>query len=72
MWHSHYITTCPERVLATRALTSNVQVVFETLMKACLEAPLLAFVNFDKPFLLETNASKLGLGVVLSQKQPNG
>ena len=44
-------------------------VVFQTLKKACLEAPLLAFANFNKPFLLETDASKLGLGAVLSQKQ---
>ena len=42
---------------------------FETLNKACLEAPVLAFANFDKPFLLERDASKLGLGAVLSQKQ---
>ena len=45
---------------------------FETLEKACLEAPVLAFVDFDKPFLLETDASKLGLGAVLSQKQTDG
>ena len=45
---------------------------FETLKRACLEAPVLAFADFDKPFLLETNASKLGLGAVLSQKQANG
>ena len=45
---------------------------FETLKKACLEAPVLAFANFDKPFLLETDASKLGLGAVLSQKQTDG
>ena len=43
-------------------LTSDAQVAFEMLKKACLEAPVLAFADFDKPFLLETNASKLGLG----------
>ena len=45
---------------------------FETLKKACLEAPVLAFADFDGPFLLETDASKLGLGAVLSQKQDDG
>ena len=34
--------------------------------------PILVFPNFDKPFLLETDASKEGLGVVLSQKQNDG
>ena len=47
-------------------LTSNAQAAFEMLKKACLEAPVLAFAGFDMPFLLETNASKLGLGVMLS------
>ena len=48
------------------------QAAFEMLNKACLEAPVLAFDDFDKPFLLETDSSKLGLGVVLSQKQLDG
>ena len=26
---------------------------FETLKRACLEAPVLVFADFDKPFLLE-------------------
>ena len=38
----------------------------------CLMAPVLAFADFKKPFLLETDALIEGLGVVLSQKQDNG
>ena len=34
--------------------------------------PVLVFPDFKKPFLLEMDASKEGLGVVLSQKQSNG
>ena len=35
-------------------------------------APILVFPNFEIPFLLENDASKEGLGAVLSQKQDNG
>ena len=42
---------------------------FGTLKKACLEAPVVAPADFVKPFLLEMDASKLGLGAVLSQKE---
>ena len=45
---------------------------FEHLKAACLQAPILAFPDFNKPFLLETDASRRGLGAVLSQKQADG
>ena len=37
-----------------------------------MSSPILAFANYMKDFLLETDASKEGLGVVLSQKQADG
>ena len=45
---------------------------FQELKMKCLTAPVLAFADFKKPFLLETDASIKGLGVVLSQKQDDG
>ena len=45
---------------------------FDRLKAACLQTPILAFPGFNKPFLLEMDASRTGLGAVLSQKQADG
>ena len=45
---------------------------FDHLKAACLQAPILSFPDFNKPFLLETDAFGRGLGTVLSQKQADG
>ena len=42
---------------------------FQALKQACMSAPILTFADYTKDFLLEIDASKEGLGVVLSQKQ---
>ena len=45
---------------------------FDILKMKCMTVPVLAFADFEKPFLIETDASSLGLGAVLSQKQDDG
>ena len=46
--------------------------VVDILKQKVQSAPVLVFPDFDQPFLLETDASKEGLGAVLSQKQSDG
>ena len=50
-------------------LSPEAQEVVRILKGKIQTAPMLVFLDFDKPFLLETDASKEGLGAVLSQKQ---
>ena len=53
-------------------LTPEALEAFQTLKDKCVQAPVLAFPYFKKPFLLETDASGKGLGAVLLQKQDSG
>ena len=52
-------------------LSAKAMEAFDRIKEACLQAPILAFPDFNKPFLLETFIGK-GLGAVLSQKQGDG
>ena len=42
---------------------------FQTLKQLLMEAPILAYPDFTRDFLLETDASGAGLGAVLTQRQ---
>ena len=52
--------------------TSDQQESFNKLKLALTSGPVLAYPNYDKPFLLETDASLKGLGTVLSQEDDDG
>ena len=51
------------------SLTAAAEEAFYTLKKKCATAPVLVFADLKRPFLLETDASKYGLGTVLQQVQ---
>ena len=54
------------------SLSLKAKEVFKQLKLALMKAPVLSFADYSKPFLLETNASKDGLGAVLLQKGDDG
>ena len=54
------------------SLLENALRAFDALKQACMNTPILTFADYTKEFLLETDASKEGLGAVLSQKQADG
>ena len=51
------------------SLSKEVLEAFKALKQACMNSPVLAFTDYTKDFLLETDTLKEGLGAVLSQKQ---
>ena len=54
------------------SLSEDALAAFQALKQVCMNSPVLAFTDYTKDFLLETDASKEGLGAVLSQKQADG
>ena len=52
--------------------TSDHQESFEKLKEVLTSAPVLAYPDYSKPFILETDVSLKGLGVVLSQEDSMG
>ena len=54
------------------SLSEEALEVLEALKQACMNSPVLAFTDYTKDFLLETDTLKEGLGAVLSQKQEDG
>ena len=53
------------------SLTAATEEAFYTLKKKCAMAPVLVFADLKRPFLLETDASKYGLGTVLHGSKAN-
>ena len=68
------LTSCENSKLKNHPviLTPTTLEAFETLKKKCMTVTVLAFVDLEKPFVLETDASGIGLGVVLLQEQEDG
>ena len=54
------------------SLSKDALEAFQALKQAFMSSPILAFANYIKESLLKIDASKEGLGVVLSQKQADG
>ena len=52
--------------------TPGCQAAFQALIQKLIEAPVLAYPNFQEPFVLGTDASIKGLSAILLQRQSDG
>ena len=52
--------------------TAKEQGAFDTLKSKLMEAPILAHPDFSRPFVLQTDASREGLGAILAQRDKDG
>ena len=52
--------------------TTECQRAFDKLKSCLVSAPILAFPDFTRPFILDTDASDMGIGAVLSQIHDDG
>ena len=68
------LTSCENRKLKNHPITLMPAALeaFKTLKKKCMTVPVLTFADLEKPFVLETDASGIGLGAVLLQEQEEG
>ena len=76
-WIAQPLNEHPAREGASRklewvSLSKDALEAFQSLKPTCMSSPFLSFANYTKDFLLKTDTSKEGLGVVLSQKQADG
>ena len=66
--HSDTVKKKKEQVV----LNETTRKAFHQLKKVVMSAPVLAYPDPNREYLLEMDASRLGLGAVLSQKQSDG
>ena len=70
--NKHFTREGASRKMEWVLLSKDALVAFQALKQAYMNSPVLAFADHMKDFLLKMDASKEGLGAVLSQKQVDG
>ena len=70
--NEHLAREGASRKLEWVSLSEDALEAIQALKQGCMNTPILTFADYTKGFLLKTDASKEGLGAVLSQKQVDG